>query len=314
MPGFSRPMRNESRRPLIWLFWIAALLMSGTGRSAAQELEPRTLANTAIGINLIGVGLGYSRGNVLLDPSLPIENLDGDLFYGLLRYLRSFGLLGRSAKFSAIVPFTSGDWDGQFEGLPAMRSATGFGDLRLTLDWGMYGAPAMNRSDIRSFRQKTIIGASVRVIVPTGDYDSSKLINLGSNRWSVRGEIGMSRLLGSWQLEGLAGVWLYGKNDNFVGQEQEQENMYIIKGHAIYSFRPGFWIGLGAGYGSGGRTKINGVARDNRQENWRFGATIAYPVNTRHGISLTLGSGINHGAGGDFDTIVVAYQYAWGDI
>jgi len=311
---YDLPVTDQSAGRLISFIAVAAVLLSSAGRLAAQELEPQTLSNTATGINLVGIGLGYSRGNVLLDPSLPIENLDGDLFYGVLRYLRSFGLLGRSAKFSALVPFTSGEWDGELEGLPATRSANGFGDLRLNLDWGFYGAPAMNRTEMRSYRQKTIVGGSIRVIVPTGDYDSSELINLGSNRWSARGEIGVSRPFGAWKLEALAGVWLYGKNDNFVGLEQEQENMYIVKGHAIYSFRPGFWIGLGAGYGNGGRTKINGVPRDNRQENWRFGATISYPINIRHGIGVTLGSGINRGAGGDFDTIAVVYQYAWGDI
>ena len=177
---YDLPVINRSAGHLISFIVAAAVLLSSAGRLAAQELEPQTLSNTATGINLVGIGLGYSRGNVLLDPSLPIENLDGDLFYGVLRYLRSFGLLGRSAKFSAIVPFTSGEWDGQFEGLPSTRSATGFGDLRLTLDWGFYGAPAMNRTEMRSYQQKTIIGGSVRVIVPTGDYDSSKLINLGS--------------------------------------------------------------------------------------------------------------------------------------
>ncbi|MDH3512057.1 MAG: transporter [Gammaproteobacteria bacterium] len=295
--------------------WIAALLLfSGTGRLKAQEIEPLTLSNTPTGVNLFGVGMGFSQGNVLLDPSLPIENLDGDMVYGVLRYVRTFGLLGRSAKFAALLPFTSGDWDGEFEGSAAQRSAAGFGDLRLTLGWTLHGAPALKKSEMGSYRERAIIGGSIRLIVPTGEYDSTKLINLGSNRWSVRGEAGLARTLGAWKLEGFGAVWVYGKNDNFVGLQQEQENIYVIKAHAIYRFRPGFWIGFGAGYGNGGRTKVNGVARDNRQENWRFGATITYPLNTQHGVSLTMGTGINRGAGGDFDTLAVAYQYAWGDI
>ncbi len=312
--GIAEPARNQFQGLLLFACWTAALLLCGTGRLVAQELEPLTFANTPTGINIFGVAVGYSQGNILLDPSLPIEDLDGDLFYGLLRYLRTFGLLGRSAKFSVLVPFTSGKWRGRFEDELAQRDAAGFGDLRLTLDWGVYGAPAMNRNEMRDYQPQTIVGASIRVIVPTGDYDSAELINLGSNRWSLRGELGLSREFGRWTLEGLGGIWFYGKNDNLVGREMEQENMYVIKGHAIYSFRPGFWIGLGAGYGNGGRTTVAGVPRDNRQENWRFGATIAYPINTRHGISLTLGSGINRGAGGDFDTLAVGYKYAWGEI
>jgi len=308
------PVPAQTQRLLILAGLITMLLLSGTGRLVAQELEPLTFSNTPTGINVLGAGVGFSRGNILLDPSLPIEDLDGDLFYGFLRYLRTFGLLGRAAKFSAMVPFTSGEWDGQFENQPANREANGFGDIRLTLDWSLYGAPAMNRTEMQSYQPQTIVGASVRVIAPTGDYDSDELINLGANRWSVRGQIGLSRELEQWTFEGLTGIWFYGKNDNLVGREQEQENMYVVKVHAIYSFRPGLWLGAGVGYGNGGRTTVDGVPRDNRQENWRFGATLAYPINKQHGVSLTFGSGVNRGAGGDFDTIAVAYKYAWGRI
>lgn len=107
---------------------------------AAQELEPLTYSNTPTGINLIGMGVGYSRGNILLDPSLPIEDLDGDLFYGVLRYVRTFGLLGRAAKFGALVPFTAGKWTGQFDNQPFTRDTGGSGDIRLHLDWSVYGA------------------------------------------------------------------------------------------------------------------------------------------------------------------------------
>jgi len=204
------PVPAQTQRLLILAGLITMLLLSGTGRLVAQELEPLTFSNTPTGINVLGAGVGFSRGNILLDPSLPIEDLDGDLFYGFLRYLRTFGLLGRAAKFSAMVPFTSGEWDGQFENQPANREANGFGDIRLTLDWSLYGAPAMNRTEMQSYQPQTIVGASVRVIAPTGDYDSDELINLGANRWSVRGQIGLSRELEQWTFEGLTGIWFYG--------------------------------------------------------------------------------------------------------
>lgn len=292
---------------------VTAIVLSRP--ASAQELEPRTYANTAVGVNLVGLVGGISRGNVLLDPTLPIEDLDGDVKYGAIQYLRSFALFDRSAKAKILVPFTSGDWIGSLQGDTQSRSATGFGDARLTLEWNIAGAPAMTGPELRQFEQKTIIGASLRIIAPTGDYDRTKAINLGSNRWSYRAELGAARAIGNWTVEGIGAMWTFGNNDDFFdGNYLQQDELWVIKTHLIYSFRPGLWVGAGIGYGNGGRTTVNGVPRDNRQENWRIGATFAYPINRQHGISFIVGSGFNNGAGSDFDTIAVAYRFAWGGI
>lgn len=307
-------MAGTGKSPLATAALLAVLLLFAWP-SLAQELEPRTYANTAVGVNLAGAVVGISRGNVLLDPALPIADLDGDVAYGILQYLRSFGLLGQSTKVNVLVPFTDGNWTGTLDGEPRRRDATGFGDARLTLEWNFVGAPAMTARELRNYDQKTIVGASIRVIAPTGDYDDTKLINLGSNRWSYRLELGASRAFGAWAIEGIGAVWAFGNNDAFFnGNYLQQDELWVVKTHLVYSFRPGFWIGAGVGYGNGGRTIVNGVPRDNRQENWRIGATIAYPFNKQHGISLTLGSGFNQGAGADFDTIALGYRFAWGRI
>ncbi|MCZ6831242.1 MAG: transporter [Gammaproteobacteria bacterium] len=285
------------------------------GRLPAQELEPRASSNTQTGVNLLGMGMGDSEENILLDPALPIEGLKGDLRFGVLRYIRTLGFMERSAKVAVMVPFTSGDWRGLQDSEYRERNASGLGDLRMTAQWNFLGAPALGKSDIRRYRQDTIVGANLRVIVPTGDYNSNRAINLGSNRWTTRAELVVSRSWGSWTLEDVGSVWIYGDNDDFFdGQKLAQDERYVLKTHLVYLFRPGFWFGLGLGYGEGGRTSVDGVRRNNRQQNWRQGATLAYPINVWHGLSVTLGSGRNDGAGGDFDTIAVGYQYAWGDI
>lgn len=307
-------MAGVRSSPIATVALLAALLLLAS-QSAAQELEPRTYANTAVGVNLIGAVAGFSRGNVLLDPSLPIGDLDGNVAYGAVQYLRSFGLLDRSAKLKVLVPFTGGEWAGTFEGAPARREASGSGDVRLTLEWNFFGAPAMSAAELREYKQKTIVGGSIRLIAPTGDYDETKLINLGSNRWSYRLEVGASRALGAWSIEGMAAAWTFGNNDEFFnGNYLQQDELWVLKTDFVYSFRPGFWLGAGIGYGNGGRTTVNGVPRDNKQENWRIGAKLAYPFNRQHGVSLVIGSGFNQGAGADFDTIAVAYRYAWGQM
>jgi len=310
----SRP--DMTPNPRSWraaAFLTLLTLVSISPPATAQELEPRTYANTAVGINLIGAAAGFSRGNVLLDPSLPIGDVDGNVAYGAVQYLRSFGLLARSAKLKVMVPFTGGDWAGRFEDAPARRKASGFGDARLTLEWTFFGAPAMSAAELREYKQKMIVGGSIRLIAPTGDYDETKLINLGSNRWSYRLEVGASRALGAWSIEGMGAVWTFGNNDEFFnGNHLKQDELWVLMTHLVYSFRPGFWLGASIGYGNGGRTTVNGVPRDNKQENWRIGVKLAYPFNRQHGMSLVIGSGFNQGAGADFDTIALAYRFAWG--
>jgi hypothetical protein len=280
----------------------------------AQELEPRTYTNTPTEINLLSVGLLRSSGNVLLDPSLPIEDLDGQLNIAVLRYVRTFGLMQRAAKFKLGLPYATGDWEGTIDGWPAARSANGSGDVRLDLEWNFYGAPALRGRDFESYRQGTIVGTSLRVIAPTGNYQNDRLLNLGSNRWSVRPEIGVSRALGQWALELTGGVWLFGDNDDFAGgRNLEQDPLYVLKAHAVYSLRPGFWIGGGLGYGKGGRTRVDGTARDTSQQNYRFAVTLAYPLNKQHGVAVSLGTGSNSGAGADFDSLMLSYQFAWGE-
>jgi hypothetical protein len=304
-------------RALSRLALVASLgslaLLSGTGSTLAQELELRTYANAPVGMNFIATGYGRSAGNVLLDPSLPIEDLDANIDILFLGYTRTLAVFGKAAKIKVALPYSRGRWTGKLEGVPGERELAGPGDSHLSFEVNLVGAPALRGAEFKGYRQKTIVGASLRLTVPTGEYDSTKLINLGSNRWTARTELGVSHALGRWVLEFAGNVWLYRDNDNFFGGNTlSQKNFYALKGHAIYNFRPGFWLGLGVGYGGGGQTFIDGVARNTVQRNWRFGGTAVYPLGPRDGLSLTLVSGVARGAGADFDILALAYQHAWG--
>jgi hypothetical protein len=296
-------------------FAVLLVVLTCSISANAQELEPRTYNNTPININLLSVGYAHSSGNVLLDPALPIEDLDGKLNIMLAGYARTFGLLGRNAKFKTFVPYAFGDWKGALDEVQEERDARGFGDIRLKLEWNFYGAPALNAEEFSSWQQKTVVGGSVLLVTPTSDYHSDRLLNLGSNRWAVRPEIGVSRGFDKWTLELIANVWLFGDNDNFLGGSKlEQDPLYVAKGHLIYTFRPGFWLGLGLGYGRGGQTDVDGIQRATEQENFRYALHAAYPFNKQHGISASYASAKNSGAGTEFDAFSIRYQFAWGGL
>jgi len=291
-------------------FALAAL----PGAGEAQELEARAYANTPVGVNFIALAYAYSAGNVFFDSSLPIEDADGRTNIVAARYVRSIGLFGKPGKVKALAPFASGHWDGFVDNEFRTRDATGFADARIGFDLLVSGAPPLKPAEFATFRQRTIVGLSFDVVVPTGDYDPSKLINLGSNRWAFNPEIAVSQALGDkWTLEAAGSAWFYTDNTNFNdGLTLEQDELYVVKLSAIRSVRPGFWWALGVGYGEGGTTRVDGVVRNTLQRNWRFGAFLAYALAPNQGVSVSLLSGVTQRVGADFDSVAVGYQYSWG--
>ena len=177
----------------------------------------------------------------------------------------------------------------------------------------LYGAPALALKEFAAYRQDLIVGASLRVTAPLGQYDDAKAVNLGTNRWSFKPEVGVSKALGRWTLETTAAVTLYTDNtDFFHGNTISQDPLYSLEGHVIYSFTAGIWGSLDATYFTGGRTTLNGALRNDLQQNWRLGGTLSFPVNIHNSIKLYASSGVAARTGNDFDLIGIVWQYRWG--
>jgi hypothetical protein len=290
-----------------------ALLLAHAALGAAQEFEPRTYAVAPVGLNFVGFGYGFASGGVFMDPALAAEDVEGDVHLVVARYVRTLSLFGKPSKVKVVVPWSDGHWEGFVQDEFIIRDATGLGDPRIVVETLFHGAEPMKPMESGQVEPATAFGARLQIIAPMGEYDETKAINLGSNRWTVAPEIGFSTPLGKWSLEVAAEAWFFGDNDNFFnGRYLEQDPLLVVKVHAIRTIRPGFWWALAGGYGYGGRTYVNGVARDTIQRNWRVFAMVAYPLTPKQGISLSIGSGGNAGAGTDFDAITVGYQVAWG--
>jgi len=282
-------------------------------RAAAQEFEPRTYSVTPPGLNFVGLVYGHANGAVFMDPSLPVEDVDADIHLLVGRYVRTLEILGLPSKVKLVLPWTSGHWEGLLEDEFRVRDARGIGDARLVLEMQFEGAEPSDEPFPAEKRSNTVWGARLQVITPTGDYDSTKLINLGSNRWGVIPEIGFGHPIGKWSLEGAVGTWFFGDNNDFYnGRRLEQDPLLVAKFHAIRSIRPGFWWAFAAGFGYGGRTTVDGVPRDTIQRNWRLAFMLAYPIKANQGLLFSFGSGGNHGAGTDFDSMSLGYQVSWG--
>ena len=287
-------------------------LIAGAGVSVAQELELRAYANTPVGVNFIGIGYGYSSGNVFFDSALPLEDSDGRINALFVRYVRSLSLFGKPAKIKATLPWTNGHWEGVVEDEFVSRTATGLADARLGIDILLSGAPPLKPAEIAEFQQRTIVGFSLDLIVPVGDYDPTKLVNIGSNRWVINPEVAVSQNLGGkWTLEVVGSVWIYTDNDDFLnGMTLEQDVFVAFKTHIIRTIRPGLWWGVGVGYGEGGTTSVNGSIRQTTQQNWRFGVFLSVPIAKNQGFLFSALSGVTQRVGADFDSAAIAYQFS----
>lgn len=231
-----------------------------------------------------------------------------------MRYVRSLELFGKPAKVKATLPWTTGHWEGFLDGEHRTRDATGLADARVGFDILVSGAPPLDPAGFAAFQQRTIIGLSFDVIIPTGKYEPTKLINISSNRWAFNPELALSQNLGrGWTGEAVGSVWLFTDNDDFFdGLTLEQDTLFALTLSAIHTVRPGFWWGFGLGYGQGGATRVDGIVRQTLQRNWRFAAFISYPLAANQGVMVSLMSGVTRRVGADFDSIAVAYQFSWG--
>jgi len=278
----------------------------------AQSIEPRSYSNAPVGVNFLIGGYAYTRGGVSFD-TLPITDPKLTTSSAVVGYARALDLWGSSGKFDVIVPYTWLSGSAIYQGDPVRRDVDGFADPLLRVSVNFFGAPALKLPEFRSYRQDLVVGASLQVSVPAGQYDETKLINLGTNRWFFKPEIGVSKALGPWTLEGKTAVTLFTTNNDFFnGNKRSQDPLYSLQAHAIYNFSSGVWGSVDATYFAGGRTTLNGVLQVDRQQNWRMGATLAFPVGLYNSIKLYASKGVSARTGNSFDLLGIAWQYRWG--
>lgn len=290
----------------------ALLLVAGAGSAAAQELTPRFYAPNPIGGNIVQVAYGRSTGAVLFDPALPFDDVSARINSGSFLYGRTFGLFGRSASAGVALPYVWGTIDGRVEGEFRAVSRSGLGDLRGQLTVNVLGGPALSLREFATHRPKTVAGVSLAFVAPTGQYDPSRLINVGANRWSFKPELGISRTEGRWYLELYAGGWLFGTNrDFFGGSVREQAPLGTFQVHASHTFKPRVWLAADATYYTGGRTTVDGRSKADLQRNSRVGLTLALPVGAKSGLKVSWARGFTTRIGADFDSVAVAFQTVW---
>ena len=285
-----------------------------------QDLSPRAYVITPVHSNAVVLTDSFFSGNLSFNGTVPITDATARVNVPILSLYHSFNLLGHSANVTASLPYGVGNFEGNVLGKETNVYRSGLFDLMFRFAVNLKGGPAMDIGEFRKYQQKTVLGASLKVVAPTGQYDPQKLINYGANRWAFKPEIGYSRRLGHWILDGYGGIWFYTRNPEFFSQNeyvpivqaQTQEPIVALEGHLSYDVRPRLWVSLDGNFWYGGRTSLNGVENPaTLQRNSRLGVTGSLPLTRNQSIKMSYNRGTFIRFGGNYHNLSVAWQYSW---
>lgn len=292
---------------------VVMVLMLVTTQANGGEIEPRSYVNTPVGINFFVAGYAHARGGLATVGASPIEDAELTMNSSILAYAHSLDVWGKSGKFDVIIPYSELSGTAMLAGQRREREVSGFNDPRLRFSVNFYGAPALSLQDFSKYKQNLLIGASVQVSAPLGQYDEEKLVNHGNNRWFIKPDIGISKRWGALTLEVSTGVFFFSANEDYLGGKTlDQDPVSSTQIHVTYNFGRGVWAALSGTYDYGGRTRVDGLWSDDVQKNTGAGATLALPVNRNNSIKLYASIGIDTRVGSDTDLAGIVWQYRWG--
>jgi len=280
----------------------------------AQFTEPRTYDNTPVGINQLELAYGYARSNTSIDTSVIVAGAKFNLNQGVIDYTRYFGFVHRTAWVEATVPVAS--LSGSITGMNISGSITGTGDSSYQVAMLLKGGPALSVSQFADYKPTTTAGLSLSFIAPTGLYNSNKLLNLGSDRWSFKPEFALSQTFGpeqKWEFDAYVNASFYTNNTSYHGVEiLRQQPLPGFEGHISYALTNNVWAALDTRYSFRGDTFIDGANQNNAQQNFILGSEINLSLNSRNSLVLELGKALLHQNGPPIAAFAVKYDYIWG--
>ncbi len=300
-----------------WAGLVCAAMLVIALPADAQELEPQRWRYLPVDTNFVTASYIRNDANIALDPVLGIEDATMSLDTWAVSYLRTFELLGKSAQIRIVQPWQDGSWSGMVNDSPVATRRRGLADTELRLAVHLLGAPPLEGKAYAAYRAsrpiETVAGIALSVQVPTGEYMDDKLINLGTNQFTFRPEIGIVHDRGRWSFEASGMVSFYTDNNSyFNGNKLEVDPLYFVQGNILYRFQPNLWVAAGAGYTIGAESTVNGVENDDRRENILLGAAVGYSVVPWLGVTLKyIRSDSQREIGTDSNRYIVSLSTFW---
>ena len=286
----------------------------------AQDLAPRAYVIGPIHANAVILTYSFNHGDLLFNNTLPITDATATLHISIFTFYHSLSFFGRSANITASLPYGVGNFHGKFIDDEAKLYRSGLLDSAYRFSVNLKGGPAMSVKEFQSWQQKTLLGVSLKVVAPTGQYDPTKLINNGSNRWGFKPELGYSRRLGHWVVDASGAVWFFTTNPEFWShnafnpgtRSQSQGPIGAFEGHLSYDMKPRLWVSLDANTWFGGRMTVNEIENPlTHQLSSLIGASASIPLSKHQSLKVGYNSSDYARYGGYFQNVSVGWQYSW---
>jgi hypothetical protein len=281
--------------------------------SHAQDMEPKAYAASPVGANFFVVSATRSTGDVLFDPTLPLTDVDATVYGYVVAVGHTFGLFGDLALVTAALPYATADFSGKINEQAAGTARSGLADAQFKLSVNLVGNAAMPPREFARARRRTIVGTSLTVRAPTGQYYDSKLINIGNNRWGFKPEVGVSVPIRRVDVDAYIGGWFFTANDDFYtgGVRRTQDPVLAAQAHVSYTLRPRLWVAFDSTWYSGGASRVGDGNPTAGMNNSRAGVTVSMPLGARYSVKAAYASGVSVRTGEDFTTVAVAFQALW---
>ncbi len=283
----------------------------------AQELEPQRWRHLPIDTNFVNIAYIHNDSDISIEPALRIENTTMSLDTWALGYTRTFEMFDKTARVQIIQPWQDGDWSGTVDDQAVAISREGFADTQVRFAIDLLGAPPLKGKDYVAYQAapepKTLLGFALGIQLPTGEYMDDKLINLGTNVYTIRPEIGFVHDLGRWSFEASGSVSFYTDNDDFFnGNRLERDPLYFAQTNVLYRFEPGLWAAAGVAYAIGAESTVNGIPNNDRKENILWGFAGGYSITPWLGLKLQyVRSDRQVDVGNDSDRYILSLSTFW---
>lgn len=316
---YRRKFSPRNRGFIRWRLAIA-LAIAVSSCVSAQDLAPRSYVITPIHSNAVVVTYSFMSGNLDFQGAAPISDASAKANLPILAIFHSMKVFDRNASFTIGLPYGTANFHGNVLGSETNAYRSGLFDSVYRFSMNLIGGPAMTAPEYMKWQQKNILGFSLRVIAPTGQYDPTKLINWGNNRWGFKPEMGFSRRNGHWIVDVYGGTWFYTKNAKFFSENQYNPGIQVktqapvgaFEGHVSYDVKPRMWVSLDGNFWWGGKTSLNGLENPTTElRNSRLGVTASVPVSRHQSLKISYSNGAYTKFGGSFQNLSVAWQYSW---
>jgi len=303
-------------RSLLALAAGTLVLFGMAAPAGSQELEPRRWGHLPVDSLYTGAAYSYTQADIYLDPVLEIIDGKATVHTVGAKAIYSFDLLGHTARLGLTQPYTAGTWTGVLSGTRQETSRNGLMDPVLRFAVNLVGGPPLQGRDFIQYRagldRETTVGAALVLHLPLGQYYEDRLINLGDHRWTIRPQLGVVHTRDRWTAELSASMRYFTDNEDFLGMVREQNPMYALQGHLIYTFPARLWLSSSTGYSLGGATTVGGVSKDDERASWVSAASVGYPVNPRTSVKLAaITTRSQKEVGMDSNSILASIGYAW---